>query len=885
MAISLKKLVNTVLYDGSKDKNQEPAEVINKKGNIHAPSYSENLPYRYYSKDNGLFYNEGTLGFGFTFSPLGGIPDKNYLVNMNTMIKEKFPTGEKWAYQFQVVSDRQIQPLLDANERVHGQLGGVYQKLAEYQKNYYEMATIDGFPNGYGKDARFDLRNYTCYLFVTTKVLNEAKVSSVKDGIEAEMRINRFRVKQVNAEIFLSHTRDIFNHNPDRTSPTKCEYNEIEYLNKQCMAMNTHVNKICPAHIDIQYDDESIEGCPRKEIKVVPMTARKIPSAFSPWLFPELIANARTRGTTINCPFIYSVSFTIEEKDLSVRNSRKAIGGAQKMQQLAKGFLPFLGDEVKENEQITRGLEDSRYLMSRVGVDLLLFTTEEHAKQDVSCAKKIFRQYMEMTTPFFLAGSIFDTCLPFNYLKAIKDRDRQQTVHKIKTSNVISFSPLIIDSVGAPCGVTLSGERNQIAFYDMFNMGADSYNYFLVGMMGAGKSVLSQAIIISVLSKGGMVYAIDYGKSYQKLCQTLGGNYIDANSLNMNPFSHLDLKEMVANESEPGQGLRTFHNMLKMIAQLYCMMCDPNNSSDTFAYSILLDAINHAYERKGKDTIVDTVVEEVQKISDKQAEKRYDRRIQDIVTKLKKYMVGQPSGEIFNKPSKIDPNSNFVVIEMEGLSGNDQKVASVALNIDIFNRVFMGDGSIQILVKIEEAWRNLSCDDNKELQDAIQDAARTFRKKNAALAMVTQNVSDLLTNQLAKAIYDTTTFKLVMLQGESFYNLGDEAGFCQRSKDLVKTFQPSSEARYSSVLLKQTSRAPVAFKYFMDPFMKMLTTTKASEKTRIEHYLRNGNNLESALEKSAWDFYGDEMKALEDFTARKNTLLNAEYAYDFDKAV
>src|SRR3990167_10927619 len=61
----------------------------------------------------------------------------------------------------------------------------------------------------------------------------------------------------------------------------------------------------------------------------------------------------------------------------------------------------------------------------------------------------------------------------------------------------------------------------------------------ITGMTGSGKSFLTQLLMLNVLFNGGDIFIIDIGVSYRKLCQLLGGTYLEYDNLAMNPFTHV----------------------------------------------------------------------------------------------------------------------------------------------------------------------------------------------------------------------------------------------------------------------------------------------------------------------------------------------------------
>ena len=77
-----------------------------------------------------------------------------------------------------------------------------------------------------------------------------------------------------------------------------------------------------------------------------------------------------------------------------------------------------------------------------------------------------------------------------------------------------------------------------------------NYNGAVVATSGSGKSFLLNEITSSVVGTGGRAWIIDVGRSYERTCKLLGGQFIeftDASMININPFTHvheMDTDEM-----------------------------------------------------------------------------------------------------------------------------------------------------------------------------------------------------------------------------------------------------------------------------------------------------------------------------------------------------
>mgnify|MGYP000591372235 CR=1 FL=1 len=73
----------------------------------------------------------------------------------------------------------------------------------------------------------------------------------------------------------------------------------------------------------------------------------------------------------------------------------------------------------------------------------------------------------------------------------------------------------------------------------------------IVGTSGSGKSLLLNEIAAAYLGTGARVWIIDVGRSYERVCRTFGGSFIEfteSASLSLNPFPLVeDIDEAIKN--------------------------------------------------------------------------------------------------------------------------------------------------------------------------------------------------------------------------------------------------------------------------------------------------------------------------------------------------
>ena len=109
--------------------------------------------------------------------------------------------------------------------------------------------------------------------------------------------------------------------------------------------------------------------------------------------------------------------------------------------------------------------------------------------------------------------------------------------------NAITLAPLQGEWKGTQRpSLLLPGRRGQIAIWNPFDNMEGNYNVAIAAKSGSGKSVLTQEYIVSLVGSGGRVWVIDIGRSYEKTCRMLGGEFIEFtpdNVISINPFTFI----------------------------------------------------------------------------------------------------------------------------------------------------------------------------------------------------------------------------------------------------------------------------------------------------------------------------------------------------------
>ncbi|HIF9187010.1 TPA: type IV secretion system protein VirB4, partial [Photobacterium damselae] len=125
-------------------------------------------------------------------------------------------------------------------------------------------------------------------------------------------------------------------------------------------------------------------------------------------------------------------------------------------------------------------------------------------------------------------------------------------------------------------------------------------------------------------------------------------------------------------------------------------------------------------------------------------------------------------GEIFNKPSQLDPNVHLTTIELDGFSDNVLRPVIFALMVSINQAMYLaGSRSIPKVCIIEEAWKLMS-GSNRQSRAFIDKGYRTARKFGGSFATVTQGITDFFKSDESQAAFNNSDIKVILRQGSDF---------------------------------------------------------------------------------------------------------------------
>lgn len=852
--------------------NLKESEILKTLSKISIGSFNRLFPYRLYDENKKIFINRASLMMIAEIPLLSGANEK--LIQELVSLINKNIEDTLFVRIFRI-THRNIEKRLSFIENQNSALSGIFESISQKQSDFFRFSAIHGFQNNAGLNTGFLDSRVFIEIAIPCKTSNKdlceekmGDLQKVFEKITTELNTANIPLSILDAENFLSILRIFLQFDQDHIA-FDYDYDQTRYLNEQLNRLGQRIS--------VQ-DDAVIFENKDKKYKATTYSASKFPKSFALYNTADFIAHI-DKNASITCPHIFSVAFKLIPDEKAKSNARSKYFSLEKQaNSVMTRFFPKLKDQFQEWSYVRDQLERDEIKMCEIYISVtLLSDIENHPKYRSqfestlkSCANSGFEmaRLIDIQLPLFLSN--FPGLIAEN--KMWNDLRRAGIIRRQTTWNVVNLLPLLGDWKGSYNGFIAPGMRNQFAAIDIFSdeVPTDNNNVSIAAGSGAGKSVLTQMMIFQVLASGGIVFIIDKGDSYKKLCQLLGGVYIDGKSLKLNPFTYLD-------RIQDADAIQLYFSMIR---DLLATIVSPNGDLDSVSRAYLLESASNAYAKHKEHTNIDSVVEALINIDHKQNESSgtHDRRLQDLITLLKEYTRAGINGQYFNDASTIDPNARLVVLELGSIDANEDLVRSVLFSLinTISQRMYLSDRSQKKMCIIDEAWSLLSSE-NKLAAKFIEKGFRTSRKHGGSFVTITQGITDYFKDECALACWNNSDIKIILRQNDGALKKFERDHpniFSQYETYVMSQFKPAKEAGFSSFMLKAGSLTSF-HRLFLDPHTRILFSTHPQEFQLVFDLMTHQQmSLWQAIDTAARHFYPNEINNIENYFKRASNAKN-----------
>lgn len=598
--------------------------------------------------------------------------------------------------------------------------------------------------------------------------------------------------------------------------------------------------------------DLQIGGAGHTPVYARCMSVRNYPKMMTMHGMGELIGSSTNATLAYPCPFLIVLGVKLldydAEKNKTVLKAARATQAAESP--MAK-LQPDLIDR-KFDWDIAQASFDEGKGSVKLYHQIILFCKEKELPRAEQAAKGIWRALnFDVATDRLMQKQSLLAAMPM-MLGPLMQRD-MQIAARITTKtiyNAANMMPVIAETtgVGAPV-MSFFGRRGQHIAVDIFANPSGNYNGVCVGTSGSGKSFALNSLATGIVSIGGRVWIIDVGRSFQKLCNMLGGQFISFSpnsDIRLNPFSLVvDIEEDM--------------NMLKpMIAT----MISPNAPLEQYQLAQLEIHIRQLWEEFGKHTTITMLAERLKKacynggsreafLGEEVDESQCDPRIRDLGVQLFQFTDEGSFGKYFEGEANVEFNSDFVVLELEELNNQPdlQRVIMFIMMYKITQEMYLGDRNQRKVVIIDEAWQCLG-GGSGAAASFIENGYRRARKYGAAFWTGTQSVGDYAEGA-AKAAFDNADWMFMLRQKKESIEALAKTGklvLDDHQRQMLQSVTTRSGV-FSEIFMRCGDLPPMVGRLFVDEFTQLVYSSKAEDFRAVEESRKTGLSTAQAIDK------------------------------------
>lgn len=787
-------------------------------GEVH--HLSDFLPYEWYDPETGLFISEKSVGFILETAPLVG-NNENMQKELSNIFTQILP--EDSSLQALIYADKNVGDILEHYVKIREHSSEVVQALAYKRAEYLSKLAIKShlFP--------YVLRDFKCFMSVCLNLNDPLSIAmkhaqKIKTQMTATLNVVGVSNRTLSADGLIRFLDGIFNADFSNTSPSSKKWNRFDEINNQIIANDT----------DFIVEDDLLK-LRKEETEIKTFIVTGYPPEWTLAQMSELIGDMFRDSRQLSCPFLmhYGVYIQKQSNDVAKIAMKTSMVEKQIHSPIGK-YIPNIERECAELQYTQNCLnKGERLVKTQFSIVLLSRKGEISAAEQTlktMFSSMLFRVESNVGTqlPSLL------TVLPLSWhrdtIALLEEFKKLRTTISVESANLV---PQQAEWKGTRTpAMLLGGRKGQLIQFCPFDNTAGNYNVTVVGRSGAGKSVFMQELMSSTVGLGGRVFVLDVGRSFEKTCYMLGGQFIQFSSnadICMNPFSNLDVNNQEAIEDTLA--------MLKSVIQL---MAAPINGVSDKGAALLEQATNEAFKQYRNETTITDIANYLLSLDDEQA--------QDLGKMLYPYTEAGVYGKYFNGKSNVNLDNNIVVIELEELKEKKelQSVVVQMMVINITNKMFLGDRKTPFNIVFDEAWDLLRA---KQSEVFIETLARRLRKYRGSLVVGTQSVNDFYACAGAQAAWDNSDWNCFLSQKEeSIAQLKNSKRILlDPYKEKVINSVKTEQGKYAEVLINGADGYAVG-KLLLDPFSGLLFSTKPEDYAAVKELNQKGYSITEAIE-------------------------------------
>lgn len=395
----------------------------------------------------------------------------------------------------------------------------------------------------------------------------------------------------------------------------------------------------------------------------------------------------------------------------------------------------------------------------------------------------------------------------------------------IPSNSLAACYPWVFAFVSDEGGMKLGSSDGVPVFIDFFRRDSEriNSNMVIIGKSGSGKSYATKDILTNLAADNSKIFILDPENEYTELASNLHGKFINVGNATqgrINPFQIITALDDDGEGEAKDTGSYAAH--LQFLEEFFRQIL-PDCDKDAMEYlNSLIDRMYTNFGITGEtdlskltpedypifDDLYDAILQEFQ-----QTDNEYVRSILRILMNyIAKFSTGGRNANIWNGPSSITTDENFIVFNFQSmLSNRNNTIANAQMllvlkyvdNEIIKNRDYNTKYHMnrKIVVAIDEAHVFI---DNKfpVALDFMFQLAKRIRKYNGMQIVITQNIKDFVGSEeiarkstaIINACQYSFIFALAPNDMQDLCTLYEKAGGINESEQEQITSAPRGQA-------------------------------------------------------------------------------------------
>ncbi len=799
--------ITALFGESTFDQNYDLHEELTSKSPL-----ANQLPWEAYDEEKGLFLNKNSVGFTIEAVPLVG-GAQEIQKEISSLFQEMLEEGE--SIQCFLWADHRVDPFFDGWKKARENSKEIYREIAEKRsKHYLDSSHIPS------RLFRF-IFSYTSTSIEPNTPAYDALVSK-REKILGTLNALTYAFAW-DVSDFLQNVSALLNFSSEK-SVVKRHWNPHETLSGQLTQGGT-----------LKVEEKSINWSVPQPTSLKTFRAVDYPQYWSLLEMQNLIGDIFKNAFRINHPFFihYGVYCPHQSKEELKFKKRSHFVEKQGTSGVFLRMIPDLQQELDETYSIRKLLsQEDKFVWTQLITGI--WSPPNQLIQAEQSLKSLFRiNQFTLVENRYLHLPSYISVLPMAWGEYVKDMQELNLLRTTTSSECSALVPLQGEWMGTPTpGLLLSGRRGQLINWNPFDNKAGNYNTVVVGRSGSGKSVFMQDLLLSCLGIGAKVYVLEVGRSFEKLCHLLEGQYIQfakESPLCLNPFTNISLID--AEERDTA---------FSFIKSVISTMAAPVDGTSDYENALIEKGVRAAWETRQQEATITDVALWLRSQQDKQA--------QTLGVMLTPYTKEGVYAKYFEGKNNIDFTNPMVLIELEELKEKKdlQSVVIQLFIMTITNQAFLGDRSTPFFICIDEAWDLLR---GKQTGVFIETLARRLRKYYGSLVIGTQSIDDFYTTPGALAAFENSDWMCLLSQKKSSIKRLAESGKVEMDsgKRIALESVSTSHGEYSEIMICDGDGNYSIARLLLDPFSNLLYSTKAQEYAQIKQLKDQGWTVSQAI--------------------------------------